>query len=71
MGYNFLTGGVVLNGKQDGIALLADRPLNTFEYQCCQLSSQNSLKSGESISTFLTGCVDVTLTHVANNNDLL
>lgn len=28
-GYNFLTGGVVLDGKQDGRALVADRPLNT------------------------------------------
>lgn len=29
MGYNFLTGDIVLHGKQDGRTLLADRPLNT------------------------------------------
>lgn len=56
VGYNGLTGTVAFNGKEDGRALVADRPLKA---NVASFPVRTPCKLRDNISTFITGHVDV------------
>lgn len=61
VGHNHLIGGVVLKGKQDGRALVAERPLKA---NVANFHVRIPHKTRDKSSTFITGCVDVKLANM-------